>query len=327
MLKKKILIVGNGIIGHLLAFQLQKAFHDVTLIGKTNSNPASRISAGMLNPINGKKFGVLKDYNLKKTAALATYHELEQTLNQNIIKTISVYKFLAEHHVQINNPYVEYITETEVTYLKQYFNADESIIRISPCYQIQIGNLLDGLESYNNKNCKVLEATFEYEAISLEDNKVEYCGIRYDEVIFCEGAQVRNNPYWSHLKFTKNRGDVLHIHIPNLPNNSIYEMGFKIMPLKDQIFWVGSNNVWNYDNLEPNTQWSKEVTEQLKNKLKLDVEIVHHLVAERPTIAGQEPVYERHPVYEHMWIINGLGTRGYSAGPYIIQEFLKKLEA
>jgi len=327
MSNKRILIVGIGLIGQLLAYELSKNQYNITLIGERNSNFASRISAGLINPLSGKKYGILKDYSPKLEAAFSLYEALEKDAQLQFIKPIELFKFTDEPISQQHNPYLKQIASKDIIQLENYFQDIKNIIKVNPCYQVQTSSLLNYLQRSLPNKIQLIDAHFDSQQLKINETTATYDGINYDAVIFCEGANVRNNPLWNQLKFTKNRGDVLLVKIPSLPNNAIYEMGFKIMPLYDDIFWVGSNNEWNYDDLLPNLNWKQSIITQLDKWLKLPYEILEHWVAERPTIAGQNPVYEQHPEHKQLWIINGLGTRGYSAGPYIIQQFLAKFSA
>ena len=50
------LIVGGGIAGSLLAYNLYKAGKQVRLIQTSMKGEASSVSAGLINPITGKRF-------------------------------------------------------------------------------------------------------------------------------------------------------------------------------------------------------------------------------------------------------------------------------
>jgi glycine/D-amino acid oxidase-like deaminating enzyme len=59
----------------------------------------------------------------------------------------------------------------------------------------------------------------------------------------------------------------------------------------------------------------------LQSWLKLPFSIKEHIVALRPTTAGQIPFIGIHPKHNAVAVFNGLGTRGFSAAPHWAKEF------
>jgi len=127
------------------------------------------------------------------------------------------------------------------------------------------------------------------------------------------------------LPFTRNRGEALLLHIPGLSGQAIYHSKLRLVPRGDDLFWCGSNYQWNYTSLEPDAAWRKNTIAELQRWLKLPFEVVDHIVAERPTTAGQVPLIGLHPGKPSAGILNGLGTRGFSAGPFWATELARKL--
>jgi glycine/D-amino acid oxidase-like deaminating enzyme len=106
------------------------------------------------------------------------------------------------------------------------------------------------------------------------------------------------------------------LDIPGLPEDAIYHRKLRLVPKGDHQFWCGSNYQWDFENILPDENWRKESEAELKSWLKIPSEIKNHIVAQRPTTAGQIPIVGIHPEYTALAIFNGLGTRGFSSGPY-----------
>ncbi|MGN6438983.1 MAG: NAD(P)/FAD-dependent oxidoreductase, partial [Agriterribacter sp.] len=64
---------------------------------------------------------------------------------------------------------------------------------------------------------------------------------------------------------------------------------------------------------------------QLQHWLKLPFTVEDHIVAERPTTAGQEILTGIHPAMPSFAILNGLGTKGFSAGPLLAKHLCSQL--
>lgn len=73
-------------------------------------------------------------------------------------------------------------------------------------------------------------------------------------------------------------------------------------------------------------EWRKKIEKFLKQWLKLPFSINEHIVAERPTTAGQQPLLLNHHNLP-MALFNGLGTKGFLMGPSLAKQFADKITA
>ena len=48
-------------------------------------------------------------------------------------------------------------------------------------------------------------------------------------------------------------------------------------------------------------------------------EVLSHQAAIRPTVGDRRPLVGAHPLHPHLWVLNGLGTRGVLNAPYCAQ--------
>ena len=59
-----------------------------------------------------------------------------------------------------------------------------------------------------------------------------------------------------------------------------------------------------------------ELLEKLRKMVRCSFEIISHQAALRPTVADRRPLIGSHPLYPHLWVLNGLGTRGVLNAPF-----------
>lgn len=325
MPKIDFLIVGQGIAGTLLSYELLSAGHSVLVSDNGNANRSSLIAGAVINPMAGKHWTPSRDADRFITKAIDAYRNLERLLNSNILSNTDLYVFHENEKdenlfYEKQQQFPQYLTNT-IQEQEPDFYAPFGMGKIQGLSLVDAMCLLQQWKDYLQEQKAYLQQTFDPAALQLRGNKVLYGDIEAGKIIFCEGAFAVENPYFKRLPFTRNRGEALLIDIPGLSKEHIYHRRLRLVPRSDGLFWCGSNYTWNFDNLLPDEQWKHDAIIELKSWLKLPFTIKEHIVAQRPTTAGQIPLIGIHPEHNTVAIFNGLGTRGFSAGPYWANAF------
>src|SRR5580700_10616404 len=78
-------IVGQGLAGTTLAWQLHRRGCRVLVVDRQSGNSSSRIAAGLITPVTGKRLA--KSWRLDEVypAALAFYHWVEAQMGQTVL--------------------------------------------------------------------------------------------------------------------------------------------------------------------------------------------------------------------------------------------------
>lgn len=318
------LIIGQGMAGTLLSYELMRAGKTVMLIDTKTKYNTSLVASAVINPLVGKNWTLAKDAERLIPQALDTYQQLNHLLQADLVQQKSLFVFHPDEaskqnfnkQMEAGNPYLKEQTVTE----NLFWNASFGIGEVAPVYTIDAQKLLNKWSRYLNTKNALLEEHFHFEDLKFSRDLIHYKDITADNLVFCEGPIGQKNPFFPSLSFTQNRGDALLLSIPDLSAEHIYHKDFRLVPHRDNLFWCGSNYIWEYDSLEPNIEWRMQIEMALKNWLKLPFEIVDHWVAERPTTAGQQSLLLQHQQHKNLCFFNGLGTRGFSAGPSLAKE-------
>lgn len=318
------LIIGQGMAGTLLSYELMRAGKSVLIIDKKDGHNTSLVASAVINPLVGKNWTLAKDADRIIPVALETYQQLNHLLQADLVQQKSLFVFHRDDaskqnfnkQMEAGNPYLKKQTESK----NLTWNASFGIGEVAPVYTIDAQRLLSKWALFLQSKNAIIEKHFRFEDLQFAGPTIHYKDILADNLVFCEGAIGRQNPFFQSLTFTQNRGDALLLSIPNLSPEHIYHKDFRLVPHRDNLFWCGSNYIWEYDSLEPNIEWRMQIEKALKNWLKLPFEIVDHWVAERPTTAGQQSLLLQHQQHKNLYYFNGLGTRGFSAGPGLAKE-------
>lgn len=334
MIEKDYLIVGQGIAGTMMAFAAQQSNKSILVINQYQEFSASKVSAGLINPITGRKF--VKSWMMDDLlpTAIETYQQLSNRLNfsffehKNIIRAFSNNKDENNWFVRADVPsYQRYIQE----------NTDLGIYSdvISPAFgygevlgggRVQIKKLLELFRGDLIRRQAYLEEAFDYAQLKITSEAVFYKNFKAKQIIFCEGFGVRNNPYFNYLPVQGNKGEVLIVKIPNLTPSKIIKQRIFLVPLGNEHYWVGSTYFNDFEDAKPSEKGYQTLLEKLNSVLKIPFEIVAHQAAIRPTIPDRRPIIGRHPRFKNLVLFNGMGTKGASLSPYWAKRLVECLQ-
>lgn len=326
------IIVGQGIAGTLLSFELLSRGYSLVVIDEKQCDSASIVAGAVLNPVvfKGRKNDDKRFDRIR--IAVDYYKRLGDLLDIVIINETSLIRFASsgDELFKLEKAVREAGLEknTQLHHEKEidsfFFNA-HGYASVSPVWKIDNGLLLEAWRSFLREKSLLVEAYFDYDDCKFGDDSLQYKNLNAKKIIFCEGTGVRANPFINTASFVKNRGDVLLIRVPGAATGNIFQKEFRLIPLREDLFWYGSNYRWRFDNLDPDPVWRKHAEQSLHSWLKLPFTVEAHLVAERPTTAGQQVFASRTDNQRNAWWLNGLGTKGFTVAPSIIQSLLPQL--
>ncbi|RQO31602.1 hypothetical protein DBR32_06510 [Taibaiella sp. KBW10] len=314
-INEPILIVGQGIAGTLLSFELYNKQIPFKVIDIPAANSASHTSGAVLNPFSGKT-GVGEQRRTEMfTVAIRTYRAMETLLDAPFVRESTMVFFDSE---RVHQP-------ERIKAYDAYFRECTKINECFPVAMIDNETLLDHWRIFLKKEGLLLEEHFDETQLHFDAEHVLYQAQHYYKVIYCNGVQAHGSSLFQGLRFTRNRGEVLHLDIEGLPDNIIFNKDkLRLIPKGDNRYWCGSNYNWHFTDHIPDEQWKADTLAALNDWLKVPFRVLGHVCAERPTTVGQIPFIGWHPKQPQLGICNGLGTKGFSAGPQWIHTWVQQ---
>ncbi|MDX1941788.1 MAG: FAD-binding oxidoreductase [Saprospiraceae bacterium] len=328
------LIVGQGIAGTLLAYFLLKAKQNIIVIDNHHKNSSSKAAAGIINPITGRKY--VKSWRVDELLPFAkqTYQELEQLLSikcyheRNVIRTMSNAKELNDWTLRtLEQGYAKYISdEVDLGNYKNKTTPAFGYGEVLQGAQVDLPLIIHQYRNLLKKENLLIEEAFDFEQLTFNNN-IQYKNLNPDIIIFCEGAKMKENPFFNYLPIQGDKGEALIIKIPDANFEKMLKQQIFIVPLDNghgafskptmpDLYWVGTTYERNYSDDLPSEKGLKYLTDHLEYLLKIPFEVVQHLAAVRPTVRDRRPFLGLHPQFPQLAIFNGLGTKGASLGPF-----------
>ncbi len=345
------IIVGQGVAGSVLAYFLRKngqkvlVFDGNTDLSRDNrerSSTASKIAAGVINPITGRRF--VKSWRMDALLPVAkrTYQDLEKLLNvplwheRDIVRTLKDVE--EENNFLLRRTYPDYqdfcgesIDNFDNTHLNPFY----AFAAIKKGAQVNLPFFVAEFRRYLVENQSFISEKIASDDLIFSDDSVIYKNIKAKKIIFADGAAGATNPYFSWLPFNLDKGELLLVRIPNWDFKHIFKHKISIVPLHDvgsngewnneNLYWVGATNAWQFENDLPTEANKQLILNELREILNCPFEVVAHHAAVRPTVRDRRPFIGLHPQILSLGIFNGFGTKGASLIPFFAEHFVHSL--
>lgn len=287
-LKTKWTIVGQGLAGTCLAWQLLKRGVEFTLIDRGGGS--SRVAAGMVNPITGKNFEPSWRIAEFLPEALAFYAEVEKSIGRQLWYPFPVLRLAGSEKEwgkivsKLDSPDVIPWIAGEVPAPSGWVGAVE----------VRGGGRLD--------------------TRAFLDGSREFFGSRFQtgddssaEAIRCDGAVGLMTGRYGQHRCAK--GEILTVRAPGWDEQCIrIGAGGWLVPQGGGLFKIGSTYEWN-DLDELPTDAGRQRVEEIASRLGGDAfEVVGHDAGVRPILRRSQPLIG--PLADGGWMFNALGSKG-----------------
>ena len=325
---KHILVVGTGLAGLTMSIRLIEQGAKVTTIGPSN-NDCTSIAAGMITPLVFRR--MTKSWRVDEflPSLVSFYRIVEEDSGVSFFRPIQIRRvFSSEQERQLwesKQPqaafqdYMNALTQEDDDYdlVPNKFGSG----RVKNAYTVESAKYLAACRKWLNVRGDVLPHVFDYDQL----NELEYDGIIYDDIVFCEGYGVQANPWFNDLPISPTKGDVLTIESEKLSQEETINRKCFVLPQGNGQFKIGSTYEWNTVDLSLSKKSRDEIIQNFTALTSIDPTVVGHVCGIRPTTKDRRPIMGTHLTNSHYHIFNGLGAKGFMLAPLLAQEFSEYL--
>lgn len=326
------LIVGQGISGSFLSYFLHEEGRSFIVIDDLQPNSPSRIAAGLINPVTGRRMVKVWLADEVLPFARAAYSQMGNSVGTETLEETSILDFFPNPFMKENFLKRE---EEDNSYLKVpgadenlsgYFHFEFGYGEISPVFIANPGRLVAAWRRELASRQSLLEEKFDHSNLVFGTAHVKYGEIIAGKIIFCDGAAAAESNLFGRLPFASNKGEALVVSIPGLPSTNVYKKSILLVPLPGEgLFWAGSNYAWNFEDDKPTAAFRETTERQLKEWLKLPFKVEDHVAGVRPATLERRPFVGLHPHQPLAGILNGMGTKGCSLAPFFAKQLCDQL--
>lgn len=330
MKKIEYCIVGGGYAGIFIAHQLMMRGASFLLFDEGKSS-ASKISAGVVNPVVLKKFTPFWKASEQILALSNTMEEMSKYLGENFFVQVPIHRIFHDEqeeklwHKKRQNTDLECFLEDGKVFLP-YVENNYGCGRVLNGGYVQVERFFQKYYEYLEQNDLWKKQKFEYEKFDIHQRK--YGEYTFENIVFCEGASVKCNPFFGNLPIVPNKGHQLSVCFQDtFKLDAVVKKKHFLIPIAGQKYYYGGT----YDRQDMSEAISPnavaELCEGLELITKLPYSIEEQNKAFRPTVFDRKPIMGRHIDIPHLYVFNGLGARGLLNGAYfspILVDFIER---
>ncbi len=329
------LIVGQGLAGSALAWKLRAAGEHVCVIDDGHKTSSSRVAAGLINPLAGMRFNRRPELRDWLSAADRWYAQLAQYFDRQFFHPLPMMRlFRSEQQKRFYDKRAQ--DEESADLIGAAFDAAQPPEPVNAPFggfmqhhtgYVDLPLLLSMIRGWLQQDRALSETAFAASSLRMSPRDVvigELCARR---VVFCEGAQLRDNPWFDYLPLQPEKGEILNLQLADWRPAHIVNGAHWLVPLANGTVRFGAT----HDHKHLDTQATAEGRATLLQgfaamcKNSPQNEVVDHQAGLRPGTSDRYPFLGRHPKYPRLWVFNGFGARGALSIPWYADALVNHL--
>jgi glycine/D-amino acid oxidase-like deaminating enzyme len=309
-------IVGAGLAGTTLAWALIRRGRTVVLFDREPPVTSSRIAAGLMTPVTGKRLAKSWRWDELRPAAERFYRQMEAETGTTFFHPRPIVRLFADDKE------------------KQRFAAHAA--EFAGLVE-QPERLVDGAAVSNPLGGFVMPTAAQLDVVTYLDASREwfrgrgmYARAAGDTpppgprlTVYCQGHTPAPHPLFAGVRFRPAKGEILTVRIPGLDEvRALNRGGFWVAPTASpDEYRVGATYSWHPLDCVPTEAGRAELEAKLRELVRLPFTVVGHQAAVRPIAEGQRPRLGLHPTAPHVGFFNGLSSKGSLLAPFFAEQF------
>lgn len=329
-----VLILGQGLAGSALAWRLAERGVSAAVVDRGGVDPAgrpsaSRVAAGLITPVSGKRLTIAEGFEERWESARSFYRRVEQEADAELLDEQPSVRLFINQAEQArfeersrDARFTRHARLAEPEELPPALAAPWGGFVMRGAARLQVAAFLDTTRSWLERSGRFVLGDLDLKRdVVLGETGVEApgVGVSAQRLILCQGHTAVTPALLNAVRFTPAKGEVLTIEAPTLRNDWVVHRGVWIVPDESGAagrYRVGSTNDWDRLDSTPTAAARDELLARLAEAGVADARVVGHRAAVRPATSDRQPVYGFSPEEPRIGWFNGLGAKGSLWAPW-----------
>ncbi|MEZ6033636.1 MAG: FAD-dependent oxidoreductase [Planctomycetaceae bacterium] len=325
MLSGNVLIVGQGLAGSCLAWVLHLSGHGVILVDRGEPITASRIAAGLITPVTGRRLTIAHRFAENHRRAVDFYRQIERELGMTLLwEKPAIRDFL---DVEERSIFERKLSAIDGRLTPRTDSAGRlSGFEMRDAARLHVSSFLDQTRQYFASRGQYWQVDLNLETdIVLEDDGVfvNSLNIRCSAVALCQGYERRTNRFFPSIPDNPAKGEILRVRLDHYRSESVVHKGIWLVPDTNTdgqtSFLLGATFDRSSLDQHPTAVGRDELLTGLQQITLEPAEVIDHVAAVRAGMHRRRPIVGRHPDHERVFLLNGLGSHGALLAPVAAQ--------
>ena len=325
-----VLIVGQGLAGSCLAWSLHWAGQRLMIVDRGERATASRIAAGLITPLTGRRLARTPRYDESYLQASEFYRRIEGEQNlQLLTEKPAIRKFLNEEERRL---FEQKFTSADVDVAAMTDEHGNVFgIEMRNAARLNVRRFLDQTRSYFSSLGQYQQADLNADAdIRVTDDRVSVASLNIcsSAVVFCQGWQPGTNRWFPEIPDGPAKGEILRVKLTSYAEEKVVHQGVWAVPESSEepvgSFLVGATYDRDQLNQEPTITGRQVLLSGLQQITEATPEVIEHVAAVRAGTKRRKPILGQHSEHDRVFVLNGLGSRGSLLAP-IAADVLKNM--
>lgn len=320
-----ILIVGQGLAGSTVAWRLHLSGRRVLLVDRGEQITASKIAAGLITPVTGRRLVPTHRYQEIYRQCVDFYRRIEKETDCSLLDekpAIRLFQRDEERSIfdQKLRPYHGRFPSLEDD------TGNLTGFEMRDAARLDVARFLERTRQYFTTLGQYQQLELDLHSdivIGKDGTAVPRLGLRDSFVVLCQGYQDKMNSWFPMVPDGPSKGEILRVHLPNYHQAAIVHKGMWLVPDKlvdGRIsFLVGATYDRDTLNNAPTIDGRDGLLTGLQQITAETPTVIDHVAAVRAGTRRRKPVVGQHPVFNCLFILNGLGSHGALLAPVAAQ--------
>lgn len=341
------LIVGHGLAGALLSWQLATAGASVVVVRDPDIPAASAVAPGIVNPLAGQRLKPCWAIDAHLPLARQTYQHLEDLSGERLWHPLRILRVLRDERQRRAleqrceetqaRPFVgEWI---EPAMLGSGIEAPHGAFLTEGAARLDVPAALAAFESLwqdpPSELCGrvgLCTGNVNPRELQIDTEGVAWRNDVYGTVVFAEGWQGSHNPFLRELPWRNARGDMLTLRLtgqPFLPEglrDCLLNYGHWLLPSGDGHYRLGATYAWSRFEAPPDPAAGLTLLAGLRKVVThADFTLAERHCGTRPIVADRFPVLGRLPASPRLAVCNGFASKATLHAPAMTHALAENL--
>lgn len=345
MPRTDVIVVGQGLAGSALAWRLEEQGFDCLVVDRGGVNAegapnASRVAAGLITPVTGKRLTIAADWRELFENATGFYRQAEawtgaEFLTRNpALRLLDSAEEAARYAARVFEP--TFAAETRsaaIGELPDSLVAQHGAFWMPNAARLAVVDYLDATRSWLASRGRFQQADIDLKTDLVMHPygvRVPTLDVSANAIVLCQGHTPPPAPWLPATRLAPAKGEVITVRSPGLGLDAVAHRGVWVAPQKglretagegpapgnNETYLVGSTHAWEHLDATPTAAARDALCTSLRRIVRTSFEVVGQAAAVRPATSDRQPIVGLSETHPRLGWLNGLGSKGALLAPW-----------